>query len=151
MTNNQAGAIIGNVDILKYLISYRGVGLYLKRKEVLKIVTQNTKSPPKDYTDIQWQSDFEELKLKVKQSSYTLMPSVREVSETIYQEYHGKTQYQRYCDFINSVLKSIRKGEIDYCFYIYQIAELLKYEHDNLNVIWLEAEHCFRVFLANKK
>lgn len=112
------------------------------------MVTQNTKSPPKDYTDEQWQTDFSNLKLQIKQGSAKSMPSIREVSETIYQEYHGKTQYQRYCDFINSVLKNIRGGYIDYCFYIYQIAELLKYEHDNLKVVWLEAERCFRVFLA---
>lgn len=109
---------------------------------------QNTKIPM-DYTDNQWQLDFIDLKSKVEQCEATLMPSVREVSETAYQKYHGKTQYQRYCDFINSVLKNIRKGHIDYCFYIYQIAELLKYEHDNLKVTWLEAERCFRVFLEN--
>lgn len=113
------------------------------------MVTQNTKSPPIDYTDSQWQSDFTDLKSQIKQCNSSLMPSIREVSETIYQEYHGKTQYQRYCDFINSVLKNIRCGHIDYCFYIYQIAELLRYEHDNLKVTWLEAERCFRVFLAN--
>lgn len=107
------------------------------------------KSPPIDYTDDQWQSDFIDLKSKIKQGSLKLMPTVREVSRTVYQEYHGKTQYQRYCDFINSVLKNIRDGHIDYCFYIYQISELLKYEHDNLKVVWLEAERCFRVFLED--
>lgn len=107
------------------------------------------KSPPIDYTDDQWQSDFIDLKSKIKQGSLKLMPTVREVSQTVYQEYHGKTQYQRYCDFINSVLKNIRDGHIDYCFYIYQISELLKYEHDNLKVVWLEAERCFRVFLED--
>ena len=33
-----------------------------------------------------------------------------------------------YITFINSVLKSIRSGETDYCFYTYQIAELLRFE-----------------------
>ena len=134
---------------MKSVCNLLGVGLYFTRKEVLAMVTQNTKSPPIDYTDNQWQSDFTDLKSQIKQCNSSLMPSIREVSETIYQEYHGKTQYQRYCDFINSVLKNIRGGHIDYCFYIYQIAELLRYEHDNLKVTWLEAERCFRVFLAN--
>lgn len=100
-----------------------------------------------EYSDSQWQLDFLDLKSKIKPCGFNMMPNVREVSETIYQKYHGKTQYQRYCDFINSILKNIRAGHIDYCFYIYQIAELLKYEHRNLNVTWLETERCFRVFL----
>ena len=110
---------------------------------------QNTKIPPKGYTNSQWQLDFAEMKSRIKQGSTTLMPTIREATKTLYQEYHGKTQYQRYCDFINDTLKSIRKGHIDYCFYIYQIEELLKYEHDKLKVDWLETERCFRVFLAD--
>lgn len=112
-------------------------------------MAQNMKSPPVDYTDSQWQSDFIDLKSKIERCGLAFMPTIKEVSETTYQEYHGKTQYQRYCDFVNSVLKNIRDGHVDYCFYIYQIAELLKYEHDNLKVTWLEAERCFRVFLAD--
>lgn len=61
--------------------------------------------------------------------------------------YHGKTQYQYYCDFINDILSNIRKGGIDYCFYIYQVAELLKYEYDKLQVRYLEKEKCFRLSL----
>lgn len=109
------------------------------------MVTLSAKSPPMDYTNSQWQFDFANLKSQIKQCSSSLMPSIKEASETIYQEYHGKTQYQRYCDFINSILKNIRCGHIDYCFYIYQVAELLKYEHSNLKVTWLETERCFRV------
>lgn len=127
----------------------RGGYVYIQEKGGTDIVAHNTKKPPINYTDSQWQSDFIELKSQIKQCNLPLMPSMREASGTIYQRYHGKTQYQQYCDFINSVLKNIRDGHIDYCFYIYQIAELLKYEHDNLKVTWLEAERCFRVFLAN--
>lgn len=32
-------------------------------------------------------------------------------------------------------------------FYIYQIAELLKYEHDGLQAVWLEEERCFKLSL----
>lgn len=113
------------------------------------MITQNTKKPPMDYTNDQWQSDFTNLKSQIKKCNLSLMPSIREISKTIYQEYHGKTQYQRYCDFINNILENIRCGHVDYCFYIYQIAELLKYEHDNLKVNWLETERCFQVSLAN--
>ena len=113
------------------------------------MITPNTKNPPTNYTDSQWQSDLKDLKSKIKKNESFLMPTTREALETAYQEYHGKTQYHRYCDFINNILKNIRDGHIDYCFYIYQIAELLKYEHDNLRATWLNEERCFRVFLAN--
>lgn len=63
-----------------------------------------------------------------------------------YGSYHGKTQYQQYCSFINNILRAIRRGEIDYCFYIYQIQDLLKYE-ERLKAVWLQSEGCFRLSL----
>lgn len=65
---------------------------------------------------------------------------------SLYGSYHGKAQYQQYCSFINNILRNIRRGEIDYCFYIYQVAELLKYE-ERLKVVWLQPEGCFRLSL----
>mgnify|MGYP007029282523 CR=1 FL=1 len=56
------------------------------------------------------------------------------------------TTYRR---FINSVLKVIRKGEQDYCYYAYQIKDLLRFEpdlqviYDAINevfIVWLEEE-----------
>ena len=102
------------------------------------------KKPPKDYTSRQWQSDFEEIKSKVKPAQDRLMRSMRDSPS--YGSYHGKTQYQQYCSFINNILKSIRRGEIDYCFYIYQIQDLLKYE-ERLKAVWLQSEGCFRLSL----
>ena len=69
---------------------------------------------------------------------------------SLYGSYCGKTQYQSYCSFINNMLKNIRHGEIDYCFYIYQVAELLKYEHERLQATWLNFEKCFRLSLKRK-
>lgn len=63
--------------------------------------------------------------------------------------YHGDTQYQYYCRYINDILWSIRHGKVDYCYYIYQIAELLRFEHDRLQAVYLEQEHCFRLSLRN--
>lgn len=51
-----------------------------------------------------------------------------------------------YCHFINDILDCIRAGNIDYCFYIYQIEDLLKYE-PRLKSCWLEQEQCFRVWI----
>ena len=110
-------------------------------------VSEKTGSPPSGYTDEQWQRDFSVLKSLVKKSKFNQMTVIPENSNYKDEPYHGKSQYQYYCDFINDILSQIRKGKIDYCFYIYQIAELLKYEHDSLNAEWLEDERCFRLSL----
>lgn len=104
-----------------------------------------TDRPPKDYTNQQWQFDFEILKQFVTPAQENEMRIIRDTS--LYGSYHGKTQYQNYCSFINNILKNIRNGEVDYCFYIYQIADLLKYEQEKLEVQWLQSERCFRVSL----
>ena len=61
-------------------------------------------------------------------------------------EYHGTTNWQQYCTYINSVLSTIRSGEHDYCYYKYQIMDLLKFHYDTLRTkycdgyweVWLE-------------
>lgn len=68
-------------------------------------------------------------------------------ARNLFNTYHGKTQYQCYCSFINSILSNLRSGGVDYCFYIYQISELLKYEHDRLQADWLQDEKCFELRL----
>ena len=63
-------------------------------------------------------------------------------------EYTGENNYNMYCDFINDVLSTIRKGKTDFCYHIYQIADLLRFEHDRLRSEYLEADECFKVWLA---
>lgn len=107
---------------------------------------RKTGRPPKDYTDSQWQQDLIRIRAVVQPSSFKKMRVIPEPRNFV-GTYHGKTQYQCYCDFINDVLNSIRRGKPDYCYYIYQIAELLKYEHDRLQAVWLEEERCFKLSL----
>ena len=38
------------------------------------------------------------------------------------------TQDGYYCNYINDVLRNIRNGERDYCYHIYQVTELIKFE-----------------------
>lgn len=104
-----------------------------------------TDRPPKEYTNQQWQSDFEIIKQTVIPAQESKMRVIRDAPS--YGSYHGKTQYQNYCSFINNVLNNIRCKEVDYCFYIYQIMDLLKYEKERLEVKWLQSERCFRVSL----
>lgn len=111
----------------------------------MEIVNEKTGRPPKDYTDSQWQQDLIRIRTAVQPSFQR--KKVITVSQHFQGTYHGKTQYQCHCDFINDILSNIREGRTDYCFYIYQIAELLKYEHDGLQAVWLEEERCFKLSL----
>lgn len=109
-------------------------------------INEKTGRPPKDYTNSQWQQDFIHIRAVVQPLSakkIKVVPDSRNFRGT----YHGKTQYQCYCGFINDVLNNIRRGKPDYCYYIYQIAELLKYEHDRLQAEWLEKYRCFKISL----
>lgn len=133
------------------LIAHRGryftSGIFERRYFTIVSLLEKTGKPTSDYTNEQWKHDFELLKSRIKQSQFRQMTVIPESSYSPDRTYHGKTQYQCYCDFINDILSNIRKGEIDYCFYIYQIAELLKYERDDLQVRYLEKERCFRLSL----
>lgn len=112
----------------------------------MEVINEKTGRPPKDYTNSQWQQDFIHIRAVVQPSLFKKMKVIPETRNSI-DTYHGKTQYQYYCDSINDILYNIRKGEPDYCYYIYQIAELLKYEYDRLQAVWLEKEHCFKLSL----
>ena len=125
-----------------YIIARSG-GVYLQIKERRNL--RLTNRPPKEYTNQQWQSDFELIKQSVIPVQESKMRVIGDTS--LYGSYHGKTQYQNYCSFINNILNNIRHKEIDYCFYIYQILDLLKYEKGRLEVQWLQSERCFRVSL----
>ena len=54
------------------------------------------------------------------------------------------TNYQRYCSFINDSLKELKKGNVAYCFFIYQIEDLYKFFPD-IQVRYYEDARCFGV------
>lgn len=107
-------------------------------------------------TNEQWQQYFYILKQIIPQGKEKRMKSrffkstVNGVTEN--SEYSGETSYVYYCQFINGVLKTIRGSSCeppqhDYCYFIYQIVDLLKFEHDRLNVVWKPHYDCFEVWL----
>lgn len=59
-------------------------------------------------------------------------------------------QWIRYRTYINDILKNIRKGGTDYCYFIYQITDLLKYEHDRLMTEYMPEDEMFRVWLKDQ-
>lgn len=109
-------------------------------------------------TNEQWQEYFAIMKQTIKQGREKRMKScvakimVNGYSIDIFSHYDGETSYTSYCQFINGILRTIRGNSSnapahDYCFYVYQIADLLRFEHDKLNVIWRQEDKCFEVWL----
>lgn len=120
--------------------------------EELQNISLTAKKPDKDMTDKEWQEYFGIMKtlthqVKEKRMSCSTSPILINGYSDNQFTYHGDTQWTKYKEFINSILFSIRHGEYDYCFYIYHIAELLRYEHDNLRTKWLPDDNCFQVWL----
>lgn len=111
-------------------------------------ITIKTKKLPKGMTDSEWQIHFEEIKKQVHPSRfrYLYYPKYREQDG----RYCGETLYQTYCNFINDILSVIRCGKIDYCFYVYQIAELLKHE-PKLKSKWVPQDECFQVWIDKRR
>lgn len=105
--------------------------------------------PSSTLTDKEWQNQFAVMKLYITpfQKSITRMggkfskESGKEVDN-----YDGITNWQSYCSYINDVLKNIRKGNHEYCYFGYQIVDLLKFHFDTLKTkycdgyweVWLE-------------
>lgn len=106
-------------------------------------------------TNEDWQLYFNVLRNKIIPSSNKRMQlfSSYSLSYGIHgygAKYHGNTNYESYCKFINGVLKAIRSGELDFCYYVYQVQDLLRYEHEHLQCIYLESEDCFLVYLDTR-
>lgn len=90
--------------------------------------------PPQGYTNKEWQKCFEGLKAQAQ------------IEPTLSLSDFSCGSENSYDDFLYSILYTIRNGRIDYCYYLYQIVDLLKYEK-NLQSRWLEKEQQFRVWL----
>ena len=112
------------------------------------------KCAPRDMTDEMWQEYFKSMKMLTHQGSERKMNASKAVLKVNGYNlesqctYDGETQWERYCQFINSILHSIRHGEYDYCFNIYQISDLLRFEHDRLRARWMPENLCFQVWLS---
>lgn len=118
----------------------------------LNDISSFKKKIPNNITNEDWQIYFSELRNKVKPSqehrmklSHSIL--VNDYNNISHSTYCENTEWQYYCKFINSILNTIRSGECDYCFHIYQILDLLRFEYDRLKVIWLPKDECFEVSL----
>lgn len=127
----------------------------LEELREMKLVSNTNGRPSSTLTDEKWQKEFNIRRLFVKPTSKDIIrlgQNMHYSKETGYWNeetmgtYHGTTNWQEYCSFINNMLKNIRSGQIDYCYYIYQITDLLKFHYNDLRTkycdgyweVWLE-------------
>lgn len=125
--------------------------------EELQYVSLTAGRPDCNMTDEKWQQRFAVMRLMTKQTKLKRMSVAKANLISGHKDsdefaYHGETLYSTYCSFINGVLSTIRGNgaespKHDYCYYIYQITDLLKFEHDRLRTKYLPEYECFEVWL----
>ena len=111
----------------------------LEELRELRLISNTNGRPTSSMTDEKWQKEFNIRKLFIKPLPKDIKRMKGKYSKEsgIWNEetqgtYSGKTNWQEYCSFINDVLSCIRAGQVDYCYYIYQIESLLKFHHKDL-------------------
>ena len=125
----------------------------LEELKEMRIISNTNGRPDSNMTDERWQKEFNIRKLfitpndkKHKRMGGKFSRESGTWNEEKDGEYLGMTNYQEYCSYINDVLKNIRAGQIDYCYFIYHIMDLLKFHYDDLRTkycdgyweVWLE-------------
>ena len=125
----------------------------LEKLKEMRIISNTNGRPDSNMTDERWQKEFNVRKLfitpndkKHKRMGGKFSRESGTWNEEKDGEYLGMTNYQEYCSYINDVLKNIRAGQIDYCYFIYHIMDLLKFHYDDLRTkycdgyweVWLE-------------
>lgn len=126
----------------------------LEQLKYLKIISNTNGRPSSNMTDEKWQKEFDIRKLFITpyKDGHTKKLAVKYFSkkenwdEQTTDTCNNYTNWQSYCSYINDILKNIRSGQVDYCYFIYQIVDLLKFHYDDLRTrfcdgyweVWLE-------------
>ena len=86
-------------------------------------VCMSDRTPPENLTDELWQEVFAKFKkLPRRFGRGNLMPKPPRAKNGFY------STYEMYVRFINDILRNIRQGETDYCYFLYHIQDLVEYE-----------------------
>ena len=125
----------------------------LEELKEMKLISNTNGRPSATLTNEKWQKEFNIRKmfitpypknikkLKGKHSKESGM-----WNEDTQGTYYGCTNWQSYCSYVNDVLSNIRSGQVDYCYYIYQILDIAKFHYNDLKTryrdgyweVWLE-------------
>lgn len=127
----------------------------LEELREMKIVSNTNGRPLSTLTDEKWQKEFLVRKMfiapfpkDVKKLGGKYSKESGIWNEETSSIYHGQTNWQEYCHYINDVLSTICSGKVDYCYFIYQIMDLAKFYFGNKQLktrycdgyweVWLE-------------
>ena len=123
----------------------------LEELREMRLVSNTNGRPTSTLTNEKWQKEFQVRKLFVTPSKHNKMQGKYSQESGYWDEetmgsYCGTTSWQRYCAYITDVLLNIRARQVDYCYYIYQIMDLLKFHYNDLKTkycdgyweVWLE-------------
>ena len=127
-----------------------------KDLEQMRLFINEKSRPTTQLTDKIWQKIF----VNVKQNIVPVQNGetkrmVFKYSRAIINEFgeyeaDQSTDWKWYCTFINSVLKEIRDGQISYCYYFYQITQLLVFHKDTLRTRYDTSEKQWEVWLNDR-
>lgn len=110
--------------------------------------------PSYNMTDAQWQEKFKIMRGVTPQSTRAKMGGQYSREGGSWNEdngsYQGATNWQNYVFYINDILKEIRDGKIEYAYFTYQIADLLRYEHKRLRTRYIQKDQYWEVWLERE-
>ncbi len=129
----------------------------LEELKEMRIISNTDGRPTSTLTNEKWQKEFKVRKLFVtpykeghtKKLTGTHYKESGQWNNEKHGSYDGCTNWQSYCTYINNVLKNIRAGQIDYCYFIYQIMDLLKFHFADLRTRYRDGY--WEVWLAKSK
>lgn len=125
----------------------------LEELRELRLISNTNGRPTSSMTDEKWQKEFNLRKIFIKPYSKDVKKLNSKYSkesgmwnEETQGTYDGCTSWQSYCSYINDILTNIRSGQVDYCYYIYQLLDLVKFHYNDLRTkyrdgyweVWLE-------------
>lgn len=125
----------------------------LEELRELRLISNTNGRPASTMTDEKWQKEFNLRKMFITPYPKDIKKLKGQYSkesgmwnEETQGTYHGCTRWQSYCSYINDILNNIRSGQVDYCYYIYQILDLAKFHYNDLKTrycdgyweVWLE-------------
>ena len=125
----------------------------LEELREMKLISNTNGRPTSAMTDEKWQKEFNLRKMFIAPYPKDIKKLKGQHSkesgmwnEETQGTYHGCTSWQSYCSYINDILNNIRSGQVDYCYYIYQILDIVKFHYNDLKTrycdgyweVWLE-------------
>lgn len=149
--------ISNQIDIIKKTIQRKEIQKYktmtLEELKEMRLISNTNGRPSSTLTDEKWQKEFNIRKMfivpydkTIKRLKGLCCKEFGKWNEETHGTYCGETNWQSYCCYINDVLSNIRSGQIDYCYFVYQIMDLAKFHYEDLRTkycegyweVWLE-------------